>query len=121
MDIVIKIIGIFFILLGFVFLLRPDIMKWLIGFVKKGKRVYFAGLIRLALAVVFFASFRECDKPWFIFAFGILFLIAGILIFMLGPEKIKRILDWCQKQSVMLFRIIALLPMAMGALIIYSA
>lgn len=121
MDIVIKIIGIFFILLGFVFLLRPDIMKWLIEFVKKGKRVYFAGLIRLALAVVFFASFRECDKPWFIFAFGILFLIAGILIFMLGPEKIKRVLDWYQKQSVMLFRIIALLPMALGVLIIYSA
>ena len=121
MDIVIKSLGIVFVLIGFVFLLRPDIMKWLIEFIKKGKRVYFAGLIRLALAVVFFSSFRECDKPWFIFAFGVLFLIAGILIFMLGPEKIRRVLDWYQKQSVLCLRAIAVLPMVLGALIIYSA
>ena len=121
MDIVIKSLGIFFCIIGIVYLLRTDIMKWLFEFFKKGKRIYFAGVIRLALAVVFFSSYRECDKRWIIFAFGILFLISGLLIFVLGSEKVRRILDWYQKQPVLIFRVIAVIVLAIGAIIIYSA
>ena len=121
MDIVIKSLGIVFVLIGIVYLLRPDVMKWLMEFFKQGKRIYFAGLIRFALAVVFLLGARECKRFWVIFAFGILFIIGGLLIFILGPEKIKSIIDWWQKQSILLFRVIALITLAFGAIIIYSA
>jgi len=51
MDIVIKSLGILFCIIGIVYLLRPDIMKWLFEFFKKGKRIYFSGLIRFALGM----------------------------------------------------------------------
>ena len=121
MDIVIKIAGIVIVAVGIVYLLRPDVMKWLIEFFKQGKRIYFAGLIRLALAVIFLLGARECDITWVIVVFGILFLIGGLLIFILGPEKIGRILDWYQKQSVLFLRLIAVIALAIGAIIIYSA
>ena len=121
MDIVIKSLGIVFVLIGIVYLLRPDVMKWLMEFFKQGKRIYFAGLIRFALAVVFLLGARECKRFWVIFAFGILFIIGGLLIFILGPEKIKSIIDWWQKQSILLLRVIALITLAVGAIIIYSA
>ncbi len=121
MDIVIKSLGIVIILIGIVYLLKPDVMKWLMEFFKQGKRIYLAGLIRFALAVAFFSAYRDCDQRWIIFAFGILFLIGGLLIFILGPEKIKRILDWWQKQSVLLLRVMAVLTLAIGAVIIFSA
>ena len=121
MDIVIKSIGIVFVLIGFVFVLRPDIMKWLINFIKRGKRVYFAAILRFALAVIFLLGASQCTHQWIIAAFGILFLLAGLLIFVLGPEKIRRILDWYQKQPLLIFRIIALVPMALGAIVIFSA
>ena len=121
MDIVIKGIGIVFVLIGFVFVLRPDIMKWLINFIKQGKRVYFAAILRFALAVIFLLGANQCTHQWIIAAFGILFLLAGLLIFVLGPEKIRRILDWYQKQPLIIFRIIALVPMALGAIVIFSA
>ena len=121
MDIAIKSLGILFVLIGIVYLLRPDVMKWLIEFLKQGKRIYLAGLIRLALAVTFLLGARECKHFWVIFAFGILFLIGGVLIFILGPEKIRRILDWYQKQSVLLLRVLAVIALAIGAIIIYSA
>ncbi len=121
MDIVIKSLGILFCIIGIVYLLRPGIMKWLIEFFKKGKRIYFSGLIRFVLAIVFFVGARECKYPWAIFAFGILFVIGGFLIFILKPEKIKHILEWYQKQSVLIFRIIAVFVLVFGALIIYSA
>ncbi|MBA7486203.1 hypothetical protein ES707_21759 [subsurface metagenome] len=123
MNIVIQSLGILFCIIGIVYLLRTDIMKWLFEFFKKGKRIYFAGVIRLALAVVFFSSYRdpECNKPWIIFAFGILFLISGLLIFVLGPKKIRQMLEWYQKQPVLIFRVIAVIVLAAGAIIIFSA
>ena len=121
MDLVIKIAGILIGAVGIVYLLKPDVMKWLMGFFKQGKRIYFAGVIRLVLAVIFLLGARECDITWVIVVFGILFLIGGLLIFILGPEKIRRILDWYQKQSALLLRVIAVIALAIGAIIIYSA
>jgi len=119
--IVIKSLGMLFALMGIAYLLRPDIIKKLMGFFKKGKRIYLAGLIRFVLAVVFLVAARECRYPWIIFASGIIFLIGGLLIFMLGPEKIGRILDWYQNQPTLIFRVIALVVLAFGAIIIFSA
>jgi len=121
MDIVIKTLGILIALVGIIYFLRPDVMKWLMEFFKKGKRIYFAGLIRFALAVVFLVAARECKHSWVIFAFGILFIISGLLIFILRLEKLKSIIDWYQRQSVLLLRVVAVIALAIGGVIIYSA
>ena len=121
MQIVIQIVGIVIIIAAIMYLLKPGVMKRLMEFFKQGKRIYFAGLIRLVLAVVFLLGARECDITWVIAAFGILFLISGLLIFILGLEKLKSIIDWYQRQSVLLLRVVAVIALAIGAVIIYSA
>ena len=121
MDKIIKGLGIVFVLVGVVYLLRPDVMKWLMEFFKQGKRMYFAGLIRFALAIVFLVGARECKRFWVIFAFGILFIISGLLVFIIPLEKIKAYIGWWQKKSPLLLRVIALIGLAFGAIIIYSA
>jgi uncharacterized protein YjeT (DUF2065 family) len=121
MHIFVKILGIVLALVGVLYLLRPDIFKRLMEFFKKGKRIYFAGLLRFALAVVFLAGARECRYPWVIFAFGILFLMGGLLIFLLGPEKIRTILEWYATQPKLLLRVIGAIVVVLGAIIIFSA
>jgi len=121
MDTVIKIIGILIVLIAIVYLLKPGVMKRLMEFFKQGKRIYFAGLIRFILAIVFLLGARECDVTWVIVLFGILFIISGLLIFILGPEKVRAMLDWYDKQPVIILRVIALIALAVGAVIIYSA
>ena len=121
MTTVIKIVGIVILIAAIVYLLKPDIAKRLLEFFKKGHRIYFLGLIRLVLAVVFLLGARECDITWVIAAFGILFLMSGLSIFMLGLEKLKAILDWYQKKSALFLRVIALIALAIGTAIIYSA
>ena len=121
MDTVVKIIGIIIIVIAIVFLVKPQVMRHLIGFFKKGNRIYLAGLVRLALAVVFLLAVRECDITWVILVFGILFLISGVLVFMLGPAKIGPMLDWYQKRPLLLSRVLAAIIAAIGAIIIYSA
>ena len=121
MDIVVKIIGIVFIFMASVYFLKPDIMKHLMEFFKQGNRIYIAGLIRFELAIVFLLGARECDVTGVIVTFGIIFLIGGLLIFILGPVKLRSMIDWWQKQSLLLLRVIALITLAIGAVIIYSA
>ena len=121
MDVVVKIIGIVLVFMTSVYFLKPDIMKRLMEFFKQGKRIYFAGLIRFALAIVFLLAAGDCKMPWVIIVFGILFIISGLLIFILGLEKVKSYISWWQKQSVVLLRVIALIGLAFGAIIIYSA
>ena len=121
MDILVKIVGVVIITAAIVYLLKPGVMKWLMEFFKQGKRIYFAGLIRLVLAVVFLLAATQCSRPKVIAGFGILFLISGLLIFMLGLEKLKAILDWYQKKTDLFLRVIALIALAIGAVIIYSA
>lgn len=121
MVIVIKSLGSVFILIGFVYLFRPIILKNLMSFFKKGKRVYFAGLVRFALAVIFLLAATQCREPKIVGIFGILFLISGILVFVLGPDMIRRIFDWYETQSNVIFRVIASAVIVVGAIIIFSA
>ena len=121
MDTVIKIIGIVFVFAGIVYLLKPNVIKSIMEFFKQGKRIYFAGLIRFVLAIVFLLAARECDITWVIVAFGVLFLFGGLLIFILGAEKIRAIINWWQRQPLWLLRVIALIFLAIGAIIVYSA
>jgi hypothetical protein len=58
MNVIVKIIGIAIVALAIVYLLKPDVMKSLMEFFTEGRRIYFAGLIRLVMAVVFFLDAR---------------------------------------------------------------
>jgi len=121
MQIAIKSLGVLFILMGVAYLLRPEIVKRLTEFFKKGNRIYFPGLLRFALAVVFFVGARECRSPWVIFACGIIFLLGGLLIFGLGPQRIRWMLDWYARQSIWVFRVIAFIVLVFGVVVVFAA
>ena len=121
MVIVIKGLGTLFVLIGVAYLFRPTILKTLMSFFKKGRRIYAAGLIRFALAVIFLLAATQCRYPEIVGVFGILFLISGLLIFVLRPDTIRRIFDWYDEQSILVFRVIAIVVIAVGAVIIFSA
>ncbi|MHC4619484.1 MAG: DUF2065 family protein [Planctomycetota bacterium] len=121
MDLAVRIIGIIIVLIAIAYVLKPAVVRWLMEFFKKGSRMYFAGLIRFALAVAFLLAARECKNFWVIFAFGIVFLISGLLIFVMGPKRLRPILEWWQKQSDLLVRVLGLAALAVGVVIILFA
>jgi uncharacterized protein YjeT (DUF2065 family) len=120
MHVAIKSLGIIITLMGVAYLLRPGIIKHFMNFFKKSSRIYLPGLLRLALAVVFFLGARECRYPWIIFASGLIFLTGGLLIFTLGPGRVRRLLDWYEDQPMLVFRVIAMVVLVFGAIIILS-
>jgi uncharacterized protein YjeT (DUF2065 family) len=117
----VRVAGIVLVFAALVYLLKPDLMKRILKFFKKGNRLYTAGLIRLVLAIVFFLSASRCQRPWVIIAFGTLLLIGGLLIFVLGPEKLRGWVEWWQRQPSLFLRVLAIVRLAAGAVIIYAA
>ena len=121
MDIAIKVIGIIFVFMAVVFLVKPVIFQNIAEFFKHGRRLYLAGVLRFALAVVFLLGAGDCDKFWPIMAIGILFMISGLLVFTISRDKLKSIIGWWQKQPVLIIRVLALIFVGFGSLILYSA
>lgn len=121
MSLVVQIIGIVIVAIAVAYLIKPSIMNRLLEFFKKGNRLYIAAPIRLGLGVVFLLAARECKCSWVIGGFGILLLISGILVLVLGPKKLRPMLEWWQKKSALFLRLMALITLAFGVVIILCA
>jgi len=121
MQMLIRIIGILIILVGVVFLLRAELFREVLNFFKGGKRVYIAGVLRMVLAVLFLVGATQCRIPKGIIVIGVLVLLSSFMIFTLKLDKLKAMIEWWQKRSSIILRIIALIAVAFGALIVYFA
>jgi len=118
---VIRLIGVICILAGLLYMARPDIPRRLMAFVGKGYRIYLAAILRFALAVAFLVGAEQCSQKWVIVAFGIAFLISGLLIFILGAKRLNAILAWYAKQPALILRTLGAIALAAGAIISYCA
>ena len=120
MAILLKIIGIFVTAMGIMVLLNPKAIKKMLAFWRQGKNIYAAGLIRILLGVIFLYYAPQARLPQLMFALGVLASLGGLLIFILGLEKVKAVLGWWDKKPVSLLRLIGFLPLTIGILILYS-
>ena len=121
METIIKVIGTVIVCIGLVYLIRPEIMRATTRFFSKGSRLYIAALVRFALAIVFIMGARHCGRIWVIVMFGLIFLLSGLMIFMLGLQKAKGILRWYLEQPKFISRVVAGIVLVVGLIIVYAA
>ena len=117
----IRIIGIICILAGILYMLKPDVPRRLMEFFKKGSRIYLAGVMRFALAVVFLVGAGQCRYTTVIIGFGIVFMLSGLLVFMIGPKRLRGMIDWLARQPALLLRGLGVVALVFGAAICYCA
>lgn len=120
MLILAKLIAVIIFTIGAVFIINPALIKSFIEFARVGKRYYIGGIIRLVFGAVYLLAASRSKCPWLIFAFGILFIIVGILIFALGEQKIKQILNWLYEKPLSKLRFMAIIPIVIGLVLIFS-
>ncbi len=121
MDTIVKVIGVLIILAAVVYLSKPEFMKRVLEFFKYGGRIYLQTLVRFILAVIFLLAAGQCHHPRIVAAFGIIFLVSGLLMVIVGAQKVIAALAWILKQPILIFRIIALVILAAGVIILYAA
>ena len=121
MNIVIKIIGGVLITVAILFLLKPNDARQVMRFFIKGNNLYFAAIVRLAVAVILLIGARQCHIVWLIITVGVLLLASAIMVFALGQTKLKRFFSWYLNQPNIFIRFAAVLVLILGSLIIYAA
>ena len=121
MIIVVKSLGVIFILAGIVFLVKPEIVKKTIAFLSCGRRIYGVGVLRVFIGILFILSASRAHKEGIILTLGIIILLSGIGVFLLGSDRLKKILSWYADKPFILMRIAAVLLISFGVLTIYAA
>jgi hypothetical protein len=121
MDLAVKVVGVTLICMGLLYLLKPGVGRALTKFFARGRRLYIGGIVRLALAILFLLSATECKYPWIIGAFGIVFLLGALVIFLAGPGRLRPMLTWFQGRSLAWGRIAGGIVLILGGVIVYAA
>jgi len=120
MLIFVKLIAIIMVGTGIIFLLGPKAMRQFMVFLEKGKRLYISAILRILIGVIFLLAASQARIAWVIVTLGILALVRGTIFFILGLDRVKTMLKWWYGRSLLVLRLIALIPIAVGALLFYS-
>ncbi len=115
-----KLIGVFIGVVGVIFILNPKSLKQFVAFMKQGKRIYAAGVLRLLFGIILLQAASRCQSVMIITLLGILFIIAGVLIFAFPLQKIKTRLDALSAKPLLTLRLVSFIPLIIGLLILYS-
>jgi ABC-type xylose transport system permease subunit len=120
MFILAKLIGIVIIIAGAIFLISPNTGKKHMDFCLKGKKLYLGGLLRIIMGVILILASQKSRIPSIVVILGCLVVLKGMLIFILGLEKVKSMIKWWQARPSAILRLMALLAIGIGILLVYS-
>lgn len=121
MLILVRIISILIIFIGIIFLLNPKLLKRVISFYAQGKKLYIIAILRFVIGIILLLTASQCKLVGVVITLGILFLIGGVIIFAFRLEKLKSILNWWKERPTMVLHLKSLIPLGIGALLLYSA
>lgn len=117
----IRIIGILIFCMGIAIAVKPAVARKMMAFWLKGNNLYMGAAIRLLLGALLLVSVSAAQSPGIMLILGILAILGGITIIVLGPARIRPILDRYIGKPDSFLRLLALAILAFGALLVYSA
>ncbi len=93
MVLIVKLISILIILYGCLVVFRPDTLKKVLDYVKKGNAIYYASAGKLIGGVIMMIAAKYCSIPWIILFFGALSVFGGAMGFVLKKSFVLKIMD----------------------------
>lgn len=121
MIFLVKAISLLMMALGIAFLAKPDYMKKALAFFQQDNRVYVPGVIRITIGGVLLFAAPEAHVVGAMVILGLFFIAAGIMIFVIGPEKMKTLLKLWEEMPLWICRVVGVFPVLLGSLILYLA
>ncbi len=117
---IVKLLGIYMVAIGAVYLVKTSIMKKFLQFWLQGKRYRLGGIVSFVLGVFLLIASGSCQWRGFIVLMGVVSVLKGVLLFFLGEQKIKAFMQYFTKMSTAKTRVMGLVAMGMGVLLIYA-
>jgi hypothetical protein len=121
MKLIIKIIGIFILLIGIFLLIKPEIIfNWIADNAESQSLYIFAIVIRIILGVLLIIAAKGSKYPVFIKIFGYITLIAAIVLIFIGEKGFQDMITSVFPNIKGYTVVIGLVAMALGAFLMYS-
>jgi len=117
MYILAKLIAVLFIVAGSVMVLRSELIKRLMDYMKEGPRIYAVGVIRIIAGLILMVVSFESRIVWVVFVIGLLALIGGTLIFILKKDKVFEIAEIMLGESPTKLNLFGTIPILLGILL----
>jgi ribose/xylose/arabinose/galactoside ABC-type transport system permease subunit len=118
---VIRVIGLLIACVGISMAVNPRITKRMLGFWRRGKRIYLGGAIRILIGLLFLFFASRAAVPAVIVTLGAVSLASGIFLLWWGATRVKKLFDWFDARSSSAVRLMSLIVIAFGVLIMASA
>ncbi len=110
----IKLISAFFIIYGTVVIIKPALLKRVLNYMSEGKKVYLSGVIRLVLGTILLFGGSQVRVQWWVTLWGIFFVLAGALVFILKIHVLKKVISWLLNKKDAYFIFIGLVAVLIG-------
>ena len=117
MIILIKLFGLLILAMGLTIFAVPQVIQKIFDFIKEGNRIYYAGVIRGAVGIIFFLCSSLSLVPLASIALGIMFLVSGITVFAVEPEKMKSLIAHYIEMPGLVIRLLGLVAASFGILV----
>ena len=105
---------------GLGLILFPAVVIWLAHHPLTSLELYGSAVGRVAIGVLFLAVARTARMPWVLRVLGAIAIIAAAATLVIGVERAQAIADWTTREGVVVVRLFGLLPLILGALVVYA-
>ena len=112
-----KLIGLVVAGVGLTICVSPKFMQKIFDFVKEGKRIYWAGVVRCLVGLILLVIAPKCVLPVATFVVGVILILSGVIAFACDLEKLKSFLAHYSDLPVLVIRLIGLVAACYGILI----
>lgn len=121
MKLIIKIIGIFILVLGFSFLIKPEyVFGWIEDNAKNQSLYIIAVVIRLILGFLFIISAKASKYPVFLKILGYIAILAAIGLIFIGQNGFQDLISSVFSHIKSYTAVIGLVALALGTFLIYA-
>jgi hypothetical protein len=120
MSLVVVTIGALIVVIGIAILLAPEILKKILVRLLETDRFYVIAILRIVIGVLFLLAAGSTRFPMFITIMGFFFILAGVLIPVIGSGRLKAFASWWLERGNAVIRLWALIAIALGAAFVWA-
>lgn len=121
MVFLVKLLSIAVIIYGCVIILRPEITKKILSYLKEGNRMAIGGGIRIAVGLFLIVASYRCCISWIVLFLGALLIFGGVLVFVIKRDTLLKFIEKFEKLSAQRVMILGAVTLAIGILLAIAA
>lgn len=118
MKLIMILLGILYIVIGFMFFVLTEASKEALKTLLKRKNLRLFSFVPIIFGIMLILGSSLVTAPWFVIILGMLGILKG-LFFIFGPEKkMKPLIDWCLNASDNFYKVWGVAAFLLGVILL---